>query len=93
MGFNGLNIMDQELHKALLEISTHLASQTAKLDAVKEVVEDHVRRDEAKFTDLYAKDSEHDKFQARTKGIAKGAGLLSTVAAAIVGVYIQLKGW
>jgi hypothetical protein len=84
--------MDQELHTALLDISTQLASQTAKLDAVKEVVEDHVRRDETKFKDLYEKHNEHDKFQARTKGIAKGAGLLGTVAAAVVGIYIQLKG-
>ena len=82
--------MDQELHVHLTNISTQLATQTAKLDAVKESLDYHITRDEAKFKDLYDRHNEHDKFQARVKGVGKGMGLLSVAVASVLGFWQQL---
>ena len=50
-------------------------------------MEAHIAGDAAKFADLYAKNSEHERFASRVKGAGKGAawalGALTTITTAI----------
>lgn len=49
-------------------------------------------RHEAAIGTLYSKANEAERFQARTKGVVKGASLVSTVIAGGIGLWLRIKG-
>lgn len=84
--------MDPELQGHIIDIKSALSEQGATLRAVNDKLDYHINADESKFKDLYARHSEHDKFQARARGYTKGVTALAAVASAVAGAYAKAKG-
>ena len=84
--------MDHELTQHIIDIKTSMGKMESNVTNIKENLDQHVMRDEAKFRDLYTRHEKLDRFQARTKGVAKGVGIVAGIASAVVGAYAKAKG-